>query len=143
MSSLVIPEGYTLRTAHADIYAELVDDKKLFKRSIHLFTVALAVGAILNIKSDQKKRDHDLIRLSTVTDQEQRLVIDILSRIVCKEPDKIARGRELLAYADGGLEKIWKDYQEVGVLDLPRLLEKLKGKCSLRIAELLTQNQPW
>lgn len=141
MSEMVLFNGMTIRTAYPKRYQELVDDKKLFKRSIHLFTAALAVGVVLDQKSKGKKPHHDLIRLSTVTDKEQRSIINVLSRIACKGEDKKTRGQELLAYADGGLEKIWEEYQALGNLDLPRLLEKIKKKCSQRASELITNIQ--
>jgi len=146
-NSLAIDVNFMFRTAYPEIYEELCQKKKLFRLEIHLFASALAIG-ILNKAQSQKRPSHDMIRLNQLLKeehQETKDVINILSQMICQGPDKRARGDTVLAYADGGLEILWKDYQAQGILDLPRILEDSKKKWPNRIPELshcLEENVP-
>lgn len=136
MTNPIIYEDMTIKTANPEIYKELVENKKLFAKSLHLFTSALAVGIILNKKSE-KKAHHDLIRFSTVSDLEQKILVTTLARISCEGNDKKERGKVLLTFADGGLEYIWQEYQLAGNLDVSRLIGNIKNKCTEKTEEML------
>jgi hypothetical protein len=146
-SSLAIDVNLMFKTAYPEIYEELCQKRKLFRLEIHLFASALAIG-ILNKMRSQKKPTHDIVRLNQLLKEEHsetKEVINILSQMVYAGPDKHARGDAILAYADGGLEILWKDYQAQGILDLPRILADSKKKWSNRISELshsLEENAP-
>jgi hypothetical protein len=135
---LALDVNFMLRTAYPEIYEELCQKKKLFKLEIHLFTSALTLGLLHNVRS-QKKPTHDIVRLNQLVKEEHKEVkdvINILSQIAFTGADKRLRGETVLAHADGGLELLWKDYQAQGVLDLPRILEESKKKWTDRIQEL-------
>jgi len=143
-STTVLDEEFMLRTAYPEIYDELCDVKKLFKLRVHLFTFALALGVLHNLRT-VKKPKHDIIRLSQLKDREgewnmseQRELIDLLVRAWCKGSDKRDLGSQLLSYADGGLEKLYREYQEQGILDLSRMFEEAKKVWPGRIEELLS-----
>ena len=124
---MVLPDNFMIRTAHREMYKELQQEKKIFKLQIHLFTAALAIGFINNVKSQQQPR-HDIVRLNQLHGNLRlyRDTIHILTQIVCKDKDRKDCGAELLSYADGGLELLWNDYQAQGILDLPRIFEETK-----------------
>jgi len=128
-----------LRTAHPEIYDELCEEKKLFKIRAHLFVAALSYGISHNVRS-QRKPYHDIVRLSQLEKHHpiQVKLIKLLAKIICESQDKQSCGRELLAYADGGLEILWKEYQAQGALDVPRIVEETKNKWAQRVPELLT-----
>lgn len=137
-NSLAIDVNFMFKTAYPEIYEELCQKRKLFKLEIHLFASALAIG-ILNNTCCQKKPSHDIVRLNQLLKEEHRAikdVINVLSQIIYVGPDKRERGNSILAYADGGLEILWKDYQAQGILDLPRILDDSKKKWPNRIPEL-------
>ena len=137
-NAIALDQNFMFRTAYPEIYEELCQKKKLFKLDIHLFASALAIG-ILNKEKSQKKPSHDILRLSQLSreeHQEIKEVIHMLSQLAYTKPDKRARGEAVLAYADGGLELLWKDYQTQGILDLPRILDETKKKWPSRISEL-------
>ena len=135
---MILRDNFMIRTAHPEIYQELQQKKKMFKRQIHLFTVALVIG-VLNKAKSQLSPHHDIIRLRQLEDnlKPYRDIINILSQLLCRNKDERACGAELLAYADGGLELIWEEYQLQGTLDLPRIVEETKKKWSQRIPELV------
>ena len=136
MSNPIIYDDLSIRTAYPEIYQEFVEKKKIFKKKIHLFTTALAIGVITETSSKETP-NHDLIRFSTVVDEKQKKMINILARLSCNEPDKKERGKQLQLFADGGLKKLWDDYQESGILDTPRIIEEIKGKCLERKNKIL------
>lgn len=136
---LALEPGFMFRTAYPEVYEELCHKKKIFKLDMHLFAAALAIG-ILNKASSTKKPSRDINRLSQLTQDEYneiKQVINILSQIAYPKPDKHARGESIIAYSDGGLELLWKDYQTQGILDLPRIIDETKRKWSDRFPELL------
>jgi hypothetical protein len=135
---MVLRDNFMIRTAHPEIYQELQQKKKMFKLQIHLFTAALVIG-VLNKAKSQLSPNHDIIRLRQLHGhlKPYRGIIDILSQIICRNKDERACGAELLAYADGGLELLWEEYQSQGTLDLPRIVEETKNKWPQRIPELL------
>jgi hypothetical protein len=144
-SATSLEEDFMIRTAYPEIYDELCDVKKLFKLKVHLFTTALAIGVLYELRSEKKPK-HDIIRLSQLKDREgewnmdeQRELIDLLARVCCKGSDKRSLGLQLLSYADGGLEKLNREYQEQGTLDLSRILEEGKKTWPRRIEELLRE----
>ena len=120
------------------MYQELQQKKKVFKLQIHLFTAALAIGILNNVKSQQSPR-HDIIRLRQLHGNLKlyRDIIKILTQIICRGKDEKACGTEILAIADGGLELLWKEYQAQGTLDLPRIVDETEKKWPQRIPELL------
>ena len=127
-----------IKTAHHEIYQELQQKKRLFKHQIHLFTFSLVMGILFNKKSD-KTPTHDIIRLRALSSPElglQRSLIEFLSLACSKIVKTKECETEILKYAEGGLELIWEEYQEQGILDLPRLFEKSKKHWSERIPEL-------
>ena len=136
----VLDEHFMLRTAYPEIYDDLCDVKKLFKLRLHLFTTALAIGVLYDLRSEKKTR-HDIIRLSQLRDkegmQEQKELIDLLVRVFCIGSDKRELGLQLLSYADGGLKKLYQEYQEQGVLDISRMLDGAKKDWLQRIEELI------
>jgi hypothetical protein len=144
-SATILEEEFMIRTAYPEIYDELCDVKQLFKLRVHLFTTALAVGVLYELHSEKKPK-HDIIRLSQLKDRggawnmdEQRELIDLLARVCCEGSDKRSLGSWLLSCADGGLEKLNREYQEQGILDLPRILEEGKKVWPRRIEELLSR----
>lgn len=144
-SATVLDEDFMIRTAYPEIYDELCDVKKLFKLRVHLFTFALAIGVLHELRS-VKKPKHDIIRLSQLKDKEgewnmseQRELIDILVRVCCEGSEKRELGLQLLSHADGGLEKLYREYQEQGILDLSRLLEEAKKVWPKRTEDLLSR----
>lgn len=143
-STTVLDEDFMLRTAYPEIYDELCDVKKWFKLRVHLFTFALAIGILYDLRSTKKPK-HDIIRLSQLKDKEgewnmneQKELIDLLVRACCGGSDKLELGAQLLSHADGGLEKLYREYQEQGILDLSRMLEEAKKKWPKRIEEFLS-----
>ncbi|NIO36323.1 hypothetical protein GTO27_01320, partial [Candidatus Bathyarchaeota archaeon] len=118
-------DEFMLRTAHSEIYDELCEERKLFKLRAHLFTAALAYGILHNVCS-QAKPNHDIVRLSQLEKRHptQVALIKLLAKIVCKGEDERSRSYEILAYADGGLELLWEEYQAQGTLDVPRMVEE-------------------
>lgn len=146
--AIVLDEQFMLRTAYPEIYDELCDVKKLFKLRVHLFTTALTIGVLYDLRSE-KKTKHDIIRLSQLRDregewnmQEQKELIDLFVRVCCKGTDKRELGLQMLSYADGGLKKLYQEYQEQGVLDLSRITEEAKRAWSKRMEELLSRKVP-
>jgi len=144
----VLDDGFMLRTAYPEIYDELCDVKKLFKLKVHLFTTALAVGVLYDLRSE-KGAKHDIIKLLQLRDregewnmQEQKELIDLLVRVCCKGSDKRELGLQLISYADGGLKKLYQEYQEQGVLDLSRMLEEAKKAWPQRIEGLISGKVP-
>ncbi|RLI44267.1 hypothetical protein DRO69_07765 [Candidatus Bathyarchaeota archaeon] len=135
---MILRDNFMIRTAHPEIYQELQQKKKMFKLQIHLFTAALVIG-VLNKAKSQLSPHHDIIRLRQLQGNLKlyRDIINILSQIICRNKDERPCGAELLAYADGGLELIWEEYQSQGTLDLPRIVEEMKKKWSQRVPELL------
>jgi hypothetical protein len=137
---LALERNFMVRTGHPEIYEELCGQKKLFKLDIHLFAAALAIG-VLNDKASEKTASHDKVRLNQLTGEQHREikeVISILAQLAYTKPDKRARGEAIIAYADGGLELLWADYQTQGVLDLPRILDEAKKKWTQRSQDLLS-----
>jgi len=135
-----------IRTANSEIYKELVQDKKYFKRQIELFISALAIGYVNNINSE-KRPNHDIIRLNVLEANMKNYkdIIDFMSRIICLEYDEEKCGSLLLSYADGGLEKIWSEYQTQGILDLPRIYEEIKQiwpNKTNNIIEIIEKREP-
>ena len=143
MIKTVLDEKFMIRTAYPEIYDELCEVKKIFKLRIHLFSTSLAIGVLYDRKTTVKPK-RDIIRLSQLRDRagewnlgEQKELIDILVRICCTHADRYEIGSLMLSYADGGLEKLYQDFQEQGILDLSRLLEEAKLKWTERLEELL------
>ncbi len=137
--TLALDQNFMFRTAYPEIYEELCQNRKLFKLEIHLFASALAMGVLSDAKSE-KKPVHDIIRLSQLSrdeHQEVKDVINIISQLVYVGPDKRARGENIIAYADGGIDLLWQDVKTQGVLDIPRILDETKRKWPKRIIELL------
>ena len=135
---MILHDNFTIRTSHPEMYQELQQNKKLFELQIHIFVSALAIGILNNLKS-QESPHRDIIKLWQLKDnlKEYRDMINIISQIICEGKNERDCSHELLAYADGGLEFLWKEYQAQGTLDLPRILEEAKKKWSKRIPELL------
>ena len=138
-------EDVMLRTAYQEIYDELCDVKKIFRLRVHLFTTALVLGLLYNIRSE-KKMNHDLIRLSQLRDregewnmQEQKDLIDVLVRVCCRGKDKRDSSLQMMSFADGGLKRLYEEYRLQGVLDLSRILEEAKKAWPQRIKELLNE----
>lgn len=121
--------SFMIRTANSEIYHELVEKKKYFKRQIELFISALSIGLVNDIKSN-KTQNRDIIRLNVLETRmkDYKDLIELVSRIICIKIDQKECGNLILKYADGGLEKIWDEYQIQGLLDLPRFYEETKDK---------------
>ena len=147
-ATMVLDEQFMLRTAYPEIFDELCDVKKLFKLRVHLFTLALTIGVLYDLQSDKKAR-HDILRLAQLRDregewnmQEQKELIDLLVRVCCKGSDKRELGLQMLSYADGGLKKLYQEFQEQGVLDLSRMIEEAKNAWPKRMEEVLSGKVP-
>jgi hypothetical protein len=134
----IVSENTTFSTKNPKIYDELVGSQGFFKRRYHLFIVALAYGILVGKKIEKKKgKPRDVFLLSTVKDEKQLLLLETLLRMGCSSEKKTSIARKAMDFADGGLELIWKQYQELGTLDLPRLVEAMRTKCEEQIPAIL------
>ena len=135
---MILHDSFMIRTARPEIYQELQQKKKLFKLQIHLFTSALVIGILNDVRSQQSPH-HDIIRFRQLQGnlKQYRDIINLLTQILCKGKDERDCGTEILAYADGGLNLLWQEYQAQGTLDLPRIYEETKKKWQQSIPNLL------
>jgi hypothetical protein len=139
-NTTALDPSFMFRTGYPEIYEELCHKKKMFRLDIHLFASALAIGMINNT-TGKKKPSHDIVKLSSLSrneHQEIKEVVNILSQLAYTKPDKHARGESVIAYSDGGLELLWKEYQTQGILDLPRIIDETKKKWPNRFPQLLS-----
>lgn len=129
---------FMLRTANADVYAELVTNKKLFTRQAHLFVVGLAIGVAKNRKSI-KSPNKDIVRMVILENNlgKYKNVIDLVTEIICFGMDEKECGQILLSYTDGGIEYLWDEYKTQGTLDLPRIYNEIKNEWPDRITAII------
>lgn len=120
---------FMLKTAYADVYAELVTNKKYFTRQVQLFVAGLAIGVVKNRKST-KTPNRDIVRMVILENNLGLFkdVIDLVAEIVCINMDEKECGAAILSYADGGIEYIWDEYKTQGTLDLPRIYDEIKNE---------------
>lgn len=116
--------GKTIRTARKDVYRELVDEKKAFSRQIDLFLLALAVGFAKDRRSEATPTS-DIVKLEALKTDVRRVardLIEIVSALIPPEENDTESWRAVLAFADAGLEDIWKEFQTTGLVDIPKML---------------------
>jgi hypothetical protein len=130
---------FTVATAHVDIYDKL-EKEKLFKARHHLFAVGLAIGFMYNLHCDHQ-RGHDILRILTLRDSASRGIIDFFYGL-CGAPSDQERWNELLAVGDGGIERLWGEYQLQNHLDVTRLLQESKQLWVERAEELKKRLEP-
>jgi hypothetical protein len=135
---MVLDNSVMLRTANRDMYQELVETKRFFKRQIDLLTTALIIG-IVNEHASEKRQNHDIIRVGQLTGNLDpfKKMLDLISDIICLNEDSSDCSKLIFSYADGGLELIWADYQAQGDLDLPRLYDDVKKKWEKILPDLI------
>jgi len=135
-------QSYMITTALAgkdSIYDEIIKKEKLFPAMYNFFALGLVYG-ILHNKKSAKPRKNDMLRLDQITDETIRDVIDICYMILNdgqKERDII---NDMLSYADGGVEELYKIYEKNGSFQLPLLIEDSKKIWEKRIKELKNIN---
>ena len=125
---MVLEDSIMIRTANSEMYQELVETNRFFRRQIDLLVTSLIVGIVEGRKS-KKRANHDIIRIGQLTGNLATFkhMINLLSDILClKETQDCST--IIFSYADGGLEYIWEDYQATGSLDLPRLYDEVNKK---------------
>ena len=137
-----LPRNFTFKTIYQERYEELVDEMKLFSKRLHLCTTALAIGVLLNKKSSaSRKSSSDLIRLPTISDEVQLLFIETMARIGCKSDNKTKRGTEVNAFAEGGIEWIWKEYKILNSLDFSKIVQEMRKKCEQQVSDFLEETK--
>ena len=120
--------SYLLTSAYAgkdSIYDEIVRKKKMFPAMYHFFALGLVYGIIHNKKST-KNRNNDIIRIDQITLETIRDVIDICYMILNDGRDDRDILNDMLSYADGGIEELYKIYEKNGSFQLPILVEDSK-----------------
>lgn len=137
MDALALDEGLMIRTAFPDHYRELVEQQKLFPFMYDLFVLALMVGVLRACKSG-KRKEGDIIKVGQIKNEETRLALEVVCSLLPGE-DEHSRWAEALAYADGGLERLWHEIQTLGHLDTLRLLSEAKEKWPTKLQELLKE----
>ena len=135
---MVLDDSTMLRTANKEVYQELVETNKYFKRQIDLFVSALVVGLVNNYKSE-KRQNHDIIRMGQLTGSLYifKKMLNLMSDLICISEENSECFKLIFSYADGGLELMWDDYQAQGALDLPRLYDDISKKWGDRLPDVL------
>ena len=106
-------------------YEEIVRKKKMFPAMYHFFALGLVYG-ILHNKKSTKNRNNDIIRIDQISLESIRDVIDICYMILNDGRDDRDILNDMLSYADGGIEELYKIYEKNGSFQLPMLIEDSK-----------------
>lgn len=117
------------------IYNEIVKKEKLFPNMFHFFALGLVYGILHNKKSTKNKKN-DIIRIEQIPDENIRDVIDICYMILNDGRDEAEIVKEMLDYADGGIEELYKIFEKNGSFQLPILIEDSKKIWLERIKKL-------
>ena len=128
-------QSYQLTSAYAgkdSIYEEIVRKKKMFPAMYHFFALGLVYG-ILHNKKSTKNRNNDIIRIDQISLESIRDVIDICYMILNDGRDDRDILNDMLSYADGGIEELYKIYEKNGSFQLPILVEDSKKIWAERI----------
>ena len=131
-------QSYMITTAYGgkeSIYDDIVRTKKLFPAMYNFFTLGLVYG-ILHNKKSTKRQGNDIVRMNQISDETLRDVIDICYFILNDGRKEGEIVKDMLAYADGGIEELSKIYEKNDSFQLPLLIEDSKKIWEKRVKEL-------
>lgn len=135
-------QSYRILTAFGgddSIYNEIVRKEKLFPNMFHFFALGLVYG-ILHDKKSTKNKKHDIIRIEQIPDENIRDVIDICYMILNDGRDEGEIVKEMLEYADGGIEELYRIFEKNGSFQLPILIEDAKKMWTEKVKKLQNIN---
>lgn len=123
----ITDQKYQIRSAYGgdSIYKQIVDKEKLFPYMYNFFALGLVYG-ILHNKKSTKSRVHDIIPFDRITNESVKDVINICYMILDNGNDEKNIVNEMLSFADGGIEELYKIYEKNGSFQLPLLIEDSK-----------------
>ena len=133
----ITKQRHQIRSAYGgdSIYKQIVDKEKLFPHMYNFFALGLVYG-ILHNKKSTKSRVHDIIPFDRITNEPVKDVIDICYRILDNGNDEKDIVNEMLSFADGGIEELYKIYEKNGSFQLPLLIEDSKKIWKERVKDL-------
>ena len=136
-------QSYRILTAFSgeenSIYHKMVRKEKLFPNMFHFFALGLVYG-ILHKKKSTKPKKYDVIRIEQIPDENIRDIIDICYMILNDGREENEIVKEMLEYADGGVEELYKIFEKNGSFQLPILIEDSKEIWIARVKELSNIN---
>ena len=132
-------QSYRILTAFSgektSIYHKMVRNEKLFPNMFNFFALGLVYGILHNKKSTKPKK-YDVIRIEQIPDENIRDVIDICYMILNDGREENEIVKEMLEFADGGVEELYKIFEKNGSFQLPILIEDSKKMWNERVKEL-------
>ncbi len=134
MDRLTLDDGLTVRTAFPEKYRELVEQRKLFTFMYDLFLLALMVGLLRGSRSEARK-EGDIVKVGQIKSEETKRALEVVCCLLPGEDDR-SRWNQALAYADGGLEQLWQQFQTLGHLDILRLVAEAKAEWPDKLSEV-------
>jgi len=117
------------------IYDEIIKKEKLFPTAYHFFALGLVYGILYNKKSS-KPRKHDIIRMTLISEPTIQDVINACYMILDDGREEKEIVRDMLDYADWGVEALHKIWEKNGSFQLPILIEDAKKIWEKRVKEL-------
>ena len=127
---------FVLKTSDMNIYDNLCSDENLFEKKHQLFTFGLVYGLLHNLRSE-KIKNMDLAKITSIKDEETLRVIDIVGFLLDDgKKDEKDIWKDILEYADGGIQKLRLIYDKNKSFTIPNLIPETQKLWTTRAREL-------
>lgn len=139
ISTKISSGNHMISTAFNEVYDKFATkegSEKLFERKHELFSFALVYGILYDKKLDKTPKT-DMVRIAQVEDEATLNTIDIAAYLLDDgKKDEKDIWKEILLYADGGLEKLNEIYEKNKSFTIPILIAESQKLWSDRAKKL-------